>query len=80
MDLFESQQIELLKNLGTQIKLLRVEQNMSEKELGEKVGLSEHDIQTMEEGKRVLDLDVIENIAKELGLSLEQLFELASQL
>ena len=64
--------------LGKTIKLCRDRQQLHQKELAEKAGISESYLSLIEKGKRTPNLDVLDSIAKALNIPLNMLIFLAS--
>ena len=52
----------MTKTVYEKIKEIRLNKKMSQKELGQKVGLSQQAIALLEKGKRKLDVETLENI------------------
>lgn len=61
-------------SVGEQIKKCRNENKLSQKELGEKLGVSQAMIAQYESGKRLPKLETIQKIAEALGVPLNDLF------
>ena len=64
----------MAKTIYEKIKEVRLAKKMSQKELGEKVGLSQQAIALTEKGKRKLDVDTAFNIAIALDIYIKDLF------
>ena len=64
----------LRKNFGERIRALRKLLNISQEELGFRTGLDRTYISGIERGERNPSLDNIGKIAKELKISLKELF------
>lgn len=62
-----------MNTIGERLKSLRKEQGMSQKTLGELLGVSQQMITQYETGKRTPKLDTIKNIAKVLDVSVNNL-------
>lgn len=60
-------------NIGTKIKALREERRYSQKELGDRVGVSRVAIGNYERGDRIPAVDVAYQVARALGVSLSEL-------
>lgn len=60
--------------LGEQIRKYRTEANLSQKELGAKLGVSQQQIAQYESGKRIPKIDTINNIAGALGIGIRRLY------
>ena len=56
--------------ISEQVKLARMEKCISEKELANRVGLSKMNIERIEKGQIVPTNEVLEKLAKELGVQL----------
>ena len=59
------------RGLGNRIKSLRLKNNMSQTEMGNRVGTSFNTIQRLEKGETGISFNVLANISKEFGLSLD---------
>jgi len=64
-----------LKAFGSRVKGLRLERNLTQQELAEKINLSTNFIGMVERGERNTSVDKIFKIAKAFGLSLAELFK-----
>ncbi|EST55370.1 XRE family transcriptional regulator [Brevibacillus panacihumi W25] len=64
---------QLAKMLGERIRSLRLEQGLSQEQLGERSGLHTNYIGQIERGEKNLTLETLLKIARSLGTSLEQL-------
>lgn len=60
--------------LGTAIKELRKERNMSQEALGNAIGVDKGNVSRYESGKQFPELDKISNIAEALGVEVWELF------
>lgn len=60
--------------IGEQIRKYRTEANLSQKELGEKLGVTQQQIAQYESGKRIPKIDTINNIAGALGIGIRRLY------
>lgn len=63
------------KEVGQRIRYYREKKNMTQTELGEKLGVTKNAIYTWEVGKCSLHLQTAKQICKELDISLSQLIE-----
>ncbi len=61
-------------NIGEQIKKYRLAAKMSQRELGEKLGLSQQQIAQYENGKRTPKIETLNNIAGALNVGLKRLY------
>ena len=61
-------------NIGEQIKKYRKEAWLSQKELGERLGVSQQHIAQYENGKRIPKIETINNIAGALGIGIKKLY------
>lgn len=61
-------------NIGEKIKNLRSERGLSQEELAKRVGVSRESISHYENGRVIPPIDVLEAIAKELGVSITYFF------
>ena len=57
--------------ISEQVKLARMEKNISEKELANRVGLSKMNIERIERGQVVPSDEVLQKLTKELGVQLK---------
>ena len=64
-----------LKAFGRRVKELRIERDLTQSELAEKVGLSNNFIGMVERGKRNTSVDKIFKLAKAFDIKLAQFFE-----
>ena len=55
------------------IRAIRVERNLSQKELAEKVGLSQVNVSRYEKGQRKLEIQTAARIAEALGCTVDEL-------
>ena len=62
-------------DIGEQIKKYRKEANLSQKELGYKLGVSQQHIAQYENGKRIPKLESLERIAGALNVDVWELYE-----
>lgn len=60
--------------IGEQIKKYRKEAGLTQKQLGEKLGISQQQIAQYESGKRVPKIDTINNIAGALNMGVRRLY------
>jgi transcriptional regulator with XRE-family HTH domain len=65
---------EFRKRFGARVRELRREKNMLQGELADKVGVRESYISDVENAKKEPCLEVIQMLAKGLGVSLRKLF------
>lgn len=61
-------------NIGEQIKKYRKEAGLSQKELGQKLGVSQQHIAQYENGKRIPKIETINNIAGALQIGVRRLY------
>ena len=59
------------RGIGNRIKSLRLKHNLSQTEMGNKVGTSFNTIQRLEKGETGISFNVLANISKEFELSLD---------
>ena len=64
-----------LKAFGRRVKELRIERDLTQSELAEKVGLSNNFIGMVERGERNTSVDKICKLAKAFDIKLAQFFE-----
>ena len=64
-----------LKAFGRRVKELRIERDLTQSELAEKVGLSNNFIGMVERGERNTSVDKIFKLAKAFNIKLAQFFE-----
>lgn len=64
-----------LKAFGRRVKELRIERDLTQSELAEKVGLSNNFIGMVERGERNTSVDKIFKLAKAFDIKLAQFFE-----
>lgn len=64
-----------LKAFGRRVKELRIERDLTQSELAEKVGLSNNFIGMVERGERNTSVDKIFKLAKVFDIKLAQFFE-----
>lgn len=69
---------QLSKTIGGTIKLCRNQRGLSQGQLAQRTGLSVPYLSLIEQGKRTPNLEVLETIAKALGIPLNILIFLAS--
>jgi len=62
-------------DVGENIRKYRMQNKLSQSELGERLGVSGQSIYYWEQGKRSIKFDMIEKIAEELGVSIESLLD-----
>ncbi len=63
-----------MNNIGAFIAQLRKEQNMTQKELADKLGVTDKAVSKWERGKGIPDIDSIERLSNVLGVSVSELF------
>lgn len=63
------------KKLGKNVKRLRIEKDITQTSLAEKLGVDKSFISNIENGKTNPTLSTITNIAKVLGIKLEELLK-----
>jgi transcriptional regulator with XRE-family HTH domain len=63
------------KEIGTEIKRIRKDLGMSQMKLAEKVGVSFQQIQKYEKGVNKISMEMIQHIARALGISVNTFFE-----
>ena len=68
--------IEEAKNMKTKVKDLRTKMNLTQKDLGDKAGVSRQTINYLEQGKYLPSLPLAMKLAKILGTTVEDLFQL----
>lgn len=61
-------------NIGDQIKKYRKLAKLSQRELGNKIGMSQQQIAQYESGKRIPKIETINNIAGALGIGVRRLY------
>ena len=60
--------------IGIPIRLFREENNLSQEEMGEKIGLTGSAISRMESGQRTrIEVDTYKRIAQAMGITLDEL-------
>ena len=64
-----------LKAFGRRVKELRIERDLTQSELAEKVGLSNNFIGMVERGKRNTSVDKIFKLSRAFNLSLAEFFK-----
>ena len=64
-----------LKAFGRRVKEMRIERDLTQSELAEKVGLSNNFIGMVERGERNTSVDKIFKLAKAFDIKLAQFFE-----
>ena len=69
----KTQQKNLKQQVGHSIRVRRAVLEISQGELAEKVGISQGFLSLLEQGKRSLDLDLLERIASALQCPINQL-------
>ncbi len=62
------------KTFGNRVRKIRMEQNISQEELGFRCGLSKNYISDVERGARNVSLVTIEKIARGLEIPIKELF------
>ncbi|EDS77586.1 helix-turn-helix domain protein [Clostridium botulinum C str. Eklund] len=62
-------------NLGERIKMLRLEKNLTQSELAKIAGISRVAIGNYERGTRIPNIDILLNISKALGVTINNLLE-----
>ena len=63
------------KQAYEKIKEIRIKKKMTQKQLGEKIGLSQQAIALTEQGKRKLDISTLQKIASVLNVSIMSLVD-----
>lgn len=63
-----------MNNIGAFIAELRKEQSMTQKELADKLGVTDKAVSKWERGKGIPDVDSIERLSSVLGVSVSELF------
>lgn len=71
----EKDQQDIKERVGQQIRDARKEKNLTLKELGEKVGVSESVMSRYEKGKQNLTLETLQKVADALGLNFNTAFK-----
>jgi transcriptional regulator with XRE-family HTH domain len=66
--------IELMLDIGLEIRILRERLKVSAKELSEKIGLSQSQMSRLEKGQRRIDTQVLDRIARALGVDASYFF------
>lgn len=66
---------QIVINLGNKLKKLRIEKQMSQEELANKIGIHRTYIGSIERGEKVVSLITIEKISKALEISVSKLLE-----
>lgn len=66
---------EFYKEIGSRIRYYREKKNMTQDELGSKLGVTKNAVYSWEVGKCKLHLETAKKICKELGISVSQLIE-----
>lgn len=69
--------MDTLKALGTRIRSLRRERDITQSVLAEKCGLSNNFIALLERGRGAPSIETLEKLARALGVSIADLFEFA---
>ncbi len=69
-----------IKNISNVIRYLRMKKGLSQKELGEKCGLTQQAINRIEHGKRSVEFELLIKLANILDLSVSDLVESANEL
>lgn len=62
------------EKFGKTVAMLRKEQGISQEKFALEAGISTRYMTDIENGKRHVSIDIVEKIAKQLGLSISQLF------
>lgn len=65
---------EIRKRFGARIRELRLERNMRQIDLAERVGIQESYVSNIETGMKEPCLEIIEMLADGLGVTLRQIF------
>jgi transcriptional regulator with XRE-family HTH domain len=65
---------DISRRFGARLRDLRLERNMRQIDLAERVGIQESYVSNLESGKKEPCLEVIKMLADGLGVSLRQLF------
>lgn len=66
--------MDLMEDIGAFIAQLRKEQNMTQKELADKLGVTDKAVSKWERGKGIPDVDSIERLSNVLDVSVTELF------
>lgn len=63
------------QKIGMRITLLRRQQMISQEEFARRAGITRSYMSHIENGRRAVSVDIVERVAKVLGVSLSKLFE-----
>jgi len=66
--------MDLKQQIGAAIRAKRTELGMSQEDLGLRIGLDQGYVSRIEQGKRNLTLDTLEEICKVMGVKAAELF------
>ena len=69
-----------IKNISNIIRYLRMQKGLSQKELGEKCGLTQQAINRIEHGKRGVEFELLIKLSNILDLNVSDLIESANEL
>lgn len=61
-------------NIGTNLKILRIARDISQKELAEQVGITHNYLSMIENNSKTPSLTLLEKIAKNLNTTLARIF------
>lgn len=62
------------EEIGLRIKNLRKEKNLSQEELGEKIGISKQAVSYLESGRNQISLDILDKLHTIFNISIDELF------
>lgn len=62
------------EEIGLRIKNLRKEKNISQEELGEKIGISKQAVSYLESGRNQVSLDILDKLHTFFNISIDELF------
>ena len=62
------------EEIGLRIKNLRKEKNLSQEELGEKIGISKQAVSYLESGRNQISLDILNKLHTIFNISIDELF------
>ena len=62
------------ESLGSKIKRLRIEKNMTQQELADKLGVTDRAISHWENGRRLPDYSLLKELCDTLSISINELF------
>jgi putative transcriptional regulator len=63
-----------MKQLGINIKIARIKKGVSQKEFASKIGKTANFLCLIENGKRTPSIRLLSKMAKELGITMSELF------